>query len=436
MSPDKAGEVLSQPIKINGLQLKNRVVMGPMAANAPTKAGGPSEQTIAFYAARARGGVGMIIAGGIVATQRSYAEAPGKTSLRFEVDTFVADLRRVADAVHAHGVPIIAEIMPGFGVMGKPGPGRPAISASPKKVVIPEDRFPKGMSVPGGMVTGLPDEATIAEIELYEREMIQSAVHAHQAGWDGVEVAAHMSYFAASFLSARTNWRTDQYGGTVENRARMLSNIVIGIREKLGRDFVVGLRIVANDYMPDGQGAAGFADVAKHVEAHGIDYVALVPGCYESMDKNATAEDGILVRDGAARAFRDVISVPIIIQGQHDPANGAEAVESGLADLISVARPMLADPEYAAKAITGRRDEIVRCDRENLCVRRMVFNMPVRCSVNSQMGRESRKPGTLPPLSRMLQAPIESVVLGLTGSKTLMGIASKLAKAKSRTDKG
>lgn len=430
MTPQDATTVLSQPFELNGVRLKNRVVMGPMAANAPTAEGGPSEQTIAFYEARARGGVGMIIAGGIVATARSYAEAPGKRSLRFEVDTFIPDLRRVADAVHAHGVPIIAEIMPGFGVMGKPGPGRPTISASPRQTVIPEDRFPQGMLVPGGLKTGVPDEASIAEIELYEREMIQSAVHAHEAGWDGVEVAAHMSYFAASFLSPRTNWRTDRYGGAAENRGRMISNIISGIRERLGREFLVGLRIVADDYMPDGQGPAGYAEVARGIAAHGVDYVALVPGCYESMDLNATAKDGILVDDGAARVFRDALSVPVILQGQHDPANGAAAIESGLVDLISVARPMLADPEYAAKATSGRSDEIVRCDRNNLCIRRMVFNMPVRCSVNPGMGREGRKPGALPPLSRLLQAPVESFALALTGSKTLMGIASKLASRK------
>ena len=427
----EVGEVLAQPITINGHRLRNRVVMGPMAANAPTAEGGPSEQTIAFYAARAKGGVGMIVAGGIVATARSYAEAPGKRSLRFDVDTFIPDLERVADAVHAHGVPIIAEIMPGFGVMGKPGAGRPTISASPRRTVIPENRLPKGMLVPGGITTCVPDEATISEIELYEREMIQSAIHAQRAGWDGVEVAAHMSYFAASFLSPRTNWRTDQYGGSAANRSRMMSNIVAGIRERLRSNFIVGLRIVADDYMPDGQGAAGYAEVARNIAAHGVDYVALVPGCYESMDKNASAKDGVLVEDGVAQAFRDAISVPIILQGQHDPANGAAAIRRGLADMVSVARPMLADPEYAVKATSGRSHEIVQCDRDNLCVRRMIFNMPVRCSVNPGMGREERKSGRMPPLSRLVQAPVESAVLALTGSKALMGIASKLAPKKS-----
>lgn len=432
MTNDEIGEVLSQPITINKLTLANRVVMGPMAANAPTREGGPSAQTIAFYEARARGGVGLIIAGGIVATARSYEEAPSKTSLRFDLDSLIPDLRRVADAVHALGVPIIAEIMPGFGAMGVPGPNRPLIAASPKNVVIPEERFPRGIMVPGGRTTPVPDEASVAEIELYEREMIDAAERAHKAGWDGVEVAAHMSYFAATFLSSRTNWRSDQYGGPVENRARMLVNIITGIRSRLGPDFVVGLRIVANDYMPDGQGAEGFAAVAKQVEAVGIDYCALVPGCYESMDVNASAVDGHLINDGVARVFRETLSVPLIIQGQHDPANAAAAIAGGYGDLISFARQMLADPNYARKAISGHSEQIVRCDRDNLCVRRMVFGMPVRCSVNPAMGRESRAPGALPPPKRFLQVPIETAVLGLTGSKVLMGTISLLMKKKNK----
>ncbi|MCB2080637.1 MAG: NADH:flavin oxidoreductase [Novosphingobium sp.] len=430
MTPARIAELFSKPLKVNKLTLANRVVMGPMAANAPTKAGGPSEQTIAFYEARAKGGVGMIIAGGIVATNRSRIEAPNKTSLRFDIDDFIPDLKRVADAVHRYNVPIIAEIMPGFGRMGVPGPGRPTISASPLECVIPEERFPAGIMVPGGRITPVPDEATIVEIERYEAEMVASAVRAHKAGWDGVEVAAHMSYFAASFLAPRTNWRTDQYGGSVENRARMLTNIVDGIREQLGRDFVIGLRIVADDYIEGSQGATGYAEVAKAVEAAGIDYLALTPAVYETMDINASTKDGALVNDGVARTHRDVISVPIIVQGQHKPANAAEVLQQDLGDLVSFARQLLADPELANKLTSGRADEVVRCRRQNDCLRRMIFGFEVRCPVNPSMGRESRKAGALPPTRRMVQVPVEKAVMGLTGSKALMGLASKLAKKK------
>ena len=428
MTPHEIGRVLSQPIRIKHLAVANRLVMGPMAAHVPDKDGGATAQTAAFFEARARGGVGMIIAGGIIATPRSYEEAPFKTALRLDLDKVVPSFRRVADAVHAHGVPIIAEIMPGFGRMGIPGPGRPIISASPINVVIPEDRFPKGIRVPGGRTTPMPMEASVAEIEQYEREMVDAAERAHRANWDGVEVAAHMSYFAASFLSPRTNWRTDQYGGSLENRARLLVNVVTGIRRRISSDFVVGLRITANDYMPDGQGPKGFAALAKQVELAGIDYVALSAGCYETMNMSAPGVDGGLIDSGDAFVFKKMLSVPVLLQGLHDPARAAQAVADGHGDMVMLARPLLADPNYARKVAEGRPNTIIRCNRDNHCIRRLMFNMPVRCTMNSEMGRESRRFKRLPPPKRLVQGAIESLILRATGSARLMSVIGPLMK--------
>jgi 2,4-dienoyl-CoA reductase-like NADH-dependent reductase (Old Yellow Enzyme family) len=419
LTPQQIAQVLSEPIRINKLTLRNRLVMGPMAVHAAAKDGSPSKQTIAFFEARARGGVAMIIVGGIASTARSMAEAP-VAGLRFDIDTFIPDFRRVADAVHAHGVPIIAEILPSLGRMAFRGR---RISASPINVVMREDRFPQGFRMPGGYTTPMPDEASIAEIEQLEREMIDAAERVHRSGWDGVEIAAHMSYFAASFLSPRTNWRTDQYGGSVENRARMLVNTVKGIRQRLGSEFVVGLRITANDFVADSQGPTGFAAIAKQVEAAGIDYVALSPGCYEAMDQTMPALDGDLVDNGDARVFKETLSVPVLLQGLHDPARGAQAIAGGHGDMVMLARQMLADPEYARKTCQGHIDDIVRCDRDNQCLRRLMLGMPTRCSVNPRMGRESQRPGALPPIKRLVQAPAEKVVLGLTGSKWFMELA-------------
>lgn len=427
MTPDQIASVLSKPVTINKRTLANRMVMGPMAANAPNTDGSPSEQTIAFFEARARGGIGMIICGGLLSTPRGVAESPFN-ALRLDVDTHIAAFRRVADAVHAHNVPIVAEIMPSFGRMAVPGPDRPVISASPINVVIPPERFPNGFIVPGGRMTPMPREATIAEIRDLERETIASAERALRAGWDGVEVAAHMSYFAASFLSPRTNWRTDEYGGSVKNRARILVNIVGGIRKRLGPDFIVGLRITANDYMPDGQGAAGFAAVAKEVEKAGLDYVALATGCYETMNESAPTVDGKLVDSGDARIFKEVLSVPVLIQGLHDPARAASAIADGHGDLVMFARPLLADPNYARKVGERRPETIVKCDRHNTCMRRMVFKMPVRCTVNPEMGLESRGAKWLPPANRIVQAPAEEVILKLTGSRRFMSLAGAVMK--------
>lgn len=427
MTPVQPENVLATPFILGQLTLANRMVMGPMAANAPREDGAPSEQTMAFFEARARGGVGMIIVGGMIATTRGYAESPVKRVLRLDVDTFVPDFQKMCGAVHKHGVPIIAQIMPGFGVMGSPAPDRPNISASARRLTIPEKAFPRGFIVPGGRTTPVAEEATLDQIREYERDMVAAAERALKCGFDGVEVAAHMSYFASSFLSARTNQRTDEYGGSVENRARFLSNIVAGIRRLAPANFVVGLRITANDYMPDGQGAQGFADVARQVEAAGLDYVALSCGCYETMSASAPSTDGDLVDSGDAGIFKRTLSAPVLIQGIHDPARAAKAIAEGYGDLIMLARPMLADPDFARKVCEGRPEDIVRCVRDNYCMRRMVFNMPVRCEVNPAMGRESRGSG-LPPLERVLKGPIEKAVLTLTGSAGFMNLVGSVMK--------
>lgn len=422
-------DALISPLQIGSLTVRNRIFMGPMAALEPTSEGKPSDQTIAFLAARARGGVGMIIVGGAIGTRRGNDEAPFRPLLRLDLESYLPDLARLADAVHDCGVPIIAEVMTAFGRMGMAGPGRDMIAPSSINVVTPEGSFPRGMIVPGGRTTAMPREATLEEIKAYEAETIEAALRMQRAGWDGVEIPAHMSYFAASFLSPRTNWRTDEYGGSLENRARFLVNIVSGIRAAAGSNLVIGLRILAAEHVEGGQGADDYAAIAKLVEQAGLDYVALADGCYESMDVSTPLHDGTLIEHGEAQAFRAALSVPLILQGFHDPKNAAAAIQGGYGDAITLARPLLADPDYAAKVESGRMEEIIRCDRHHLCLRRLVFNMPVRCSANPATGREARQ-GKIPPLKRILAAPIERVVLALTGSQSLMGIVRWLLQRK------
>ena len=272
-------------------------------------------------------------------------------------------------------------------------------------------------------------EASIEQIEAYEKGMIECAVTTVKSGFDGVEVAAHMSYFMSSFLSDRTNKRTDQYGGSAKNRARMLTNIISGIRKQVPADYVVGLRLPANDYMPDGHGVQGFVEIAKLVEAAGLDYVALSAGCYETMSASAPSVDGELVDSGEAKVFKDALSVPVLIQGIHDPERAAKAIANGHGDLVMFARSTLADPDFARKVCEGRPDTIVKCVRDNMCMRRMVFGMPVRCDVNPAMGRESRS-SSIPPLDRIIKRPVEEIVLSATGSKALMGLVAKVMPKK------
>jgi dimethylglycine catabolism A len=426
---EHSASFLATPTKINGRTIANRMVMGPMAATDPREDGGPSPQTLAFFEARARGGVGMIIVGGGTAARRAALECPVRPFLRFEVEALVPDFRRLADVVHAYNTTLVAELSPGFGPMGMPAADRPNIAASPKTFTIPQARLPKGFRAPGDRTLPLPKEATIEQIREIEQDVIDSAERVVRAGCDGVEVAAHMSYLGSTFLSPRTNWRTDEYGGSAENRARMLTNIVAGIRKSVPKDFIVGLRMPAEDFMPDGQGPHGFAEIARIVEAAGLDYVALSAGSYEAMHESAPSTDGWMVDSGVARIFKEALSIPVLIQGIHDPIRAARDLAAGHGDMIMLSRSMLADPDYARKVVERRPNTIVKCVRDNYCMRRMVFGMPVRCEVNPRMGRESRAPHSLPPLKRVLRAPAESTFLALTGSEPVMNLVGSVMKA-------
>ncbi len=417
----RPAEILGSPWKIDGLTIKNRFVLGPMAVLQPTQEGSPSEQTIAFLTTRARGGAGLLIVGGGVATERGYEEAPFRPLMRFDRDEFIPGLARMVDAVHEHDVPIFAQIFPSFGAMGVPGEGRPTRAASPKPVRMAAPHLPPGMYIPGGRTNPTPVEISIAEIRELQDQTVAAVLRAKAAGFDGVELGAHMRYLWASFLTPRTNWRTDEYGGSAENRARILTDTVRAIRAEVGPDYPVGLRMSTNDHRDDGQGPEGFAEVAAFIAAEGLGYLALTDGNYESMNHNLASNSGAMLDHGEPQAFRAAVpGVPLMLSSTYEPKQAAAAIEAGYGDAIMLARQLLADPEYPNKVLAGRLDEIVWCDHDNSCIRRLILNVPVRCHKNPSMGREA---GSAAAKTNLVQ---ETLIVA-TGSKFLMGVADKLA---------
>ncbi len=428
-------EVLFAPLTINELTLTNRIVMSPMATLGAHADGRPSEQTIAFLGERAKGGVGLIIMGCGIPTRRAAEEVTFKGVVRFDDDRFVPDLRRLTDAVHAHGTPIFAQLIAGFGAMGKHSRNRPLMAASPKNVVMKAEDYPEGIIVPFDRKTKLPRQATVDELRQLEVDTAEAAVRAQRAGFDGVEIGAHMSYFLASFLSPRSNWRNDEYGGNLENRARILVNIVRLVRQRVGPSFPIGLRICANEHVDGGQGPQEYAAIAALVEREGVDYLALTDGTYESIYIGAAPKDAPTIEHGEAQVFRQAVTCPLIVSSIHDPRRAAEVIAAGQADAVMYARSLLADPAYANKIRDGRSDDIVSCDRQNYCFRRQGMGMPIRCTVNPRMGRESRRPGQRPPIDRLIKAPIEQAVLAATGSERLMGLAGRIARKMARSNR-
>ncbi|WP_051808254.1 NADH:flavin oxidoreductase [Actinoplanes subtropicus] len=428
MSSRTAAEILGTPLTINKLTLKNRIILGPMAVLRPTSDGRPSDQSIAFLSRRAAGGVGAVIVGGSVATARAFRESPFAPNIRYDDDMFVPGLRRLVDAVHAAApdVAIFAQLFPSFGRMGVPRDGHEIVSASPKRVDMGAHGLPDNVYLPGGQATPLPNEAGVDEIKELEQAVVDAARRAKAAGFDGIEIAAHMCYFYSSFLSPLSNFRTDEYGGSVENRARALRDTVAAVRQEIGPDLALGLRLSANDHAPSGQGPEGFAAVTAEIARAGLDFVALTDGNYESMRDNVPRESGKMLREGEPQAFRDSLgpSVALFLSSTPDPDQAAAAIADGIVDATMLARQMLADPDYATKVLEGRSTEIVWCDHANSCMRRLILQVAVQCHKNPEMGHEHP--------SAKGSNPAQNLVIWAAGNRALMRTADKAIRASRR----
>ncbi|WP_435526710.1 hypothetical protein [Microbacterium aurantiacum] len=417
-----ASAVLGSPLKINSLVIKNRIILGPMAVLRPTPDGRPSDQSIAFLARRARGGVGLVFVGGAVASERAWNESPFFPNIRFDKDEFVPDLARMVGVVQEAGAAIFAQIFPSFGRMGVPRNGAQPIAASPRPVVLGATGFPDHVYVPGGRTTPPPAEATVADIAAVQDDVAAAARRAKAAGFDGVEIGAHMCYFYSSFLSPLANTRTDEYGGSAENRARAVRDAVAAVRAEVGPDYPVGIRMSVNDHMPDGQGPDGFAEVAAHIAAAGVDFISLSEANYESMGENVPSTSGNMLAHGEPQAFRAAVGgIPLFLSSTPDPQQAADAITAGHADATMLARQLLADPDYANKVIEGREGDIVWCDHANSCMRRLMTNIPVACHKNREMGRED------PEAKR--STPLQNAFVWAAGNALLMKIADTAAKA-------
>lgn len=422
-SRTSAAETLGKPLQINGLQIRNRIILGPMAVLRPTEDGRPSEQTIAFLKRRAKGGVGLVIVGGSVASDRAWRESPFSPNLRFDKEEFLPDLRRITDAVHEHGAPVFAQLFPSFGRMGVPRDGAWISAASPVPVNMGAGGLPENLYIPGGRITPVPKEVSREEIKAIEADVVAAARRAQAAGFDGVEIGAHMCYFYSSFLSPMSNRRTDEYGGSARNRARALQDAVAAVRAAVGPAYPVGIRMSVNDHMPGGQGPEGFAEVAAHICEAGVDFIALSEGNYESMRENVPSTSGPMLAHGEPQAFRRAVGndVRLFLSSTPDPQQAADAITAGHVDASMLARQMLADPDYATKVIFGRTADIVWCDHSNACVRSLILNAPVSCHKNPEMGRED-------PNAKRPNA-IQSFAVWASGNSTLMGFADRLARS-------
>jgi len=391
-----AYESLFNPIKIKDVQIPNRLGMAPMNINF-TREGYISEQHMAYFGARAKGGTGLIITEAIrtseEGTNRTFYDNPHMWKPAHQ-----KGLAELCETVHYFGAKIFAQMNIGPGPQGSSKKtGLQPRAASPVAFSLPKENVPKQLlawiqrgEVYIGFKGELPREMTKDEIHMETEQFAKAAKMAFVAGVDGVEIHAAHGYLLHSFLSPLFNKRTDEYGGDLENRMRFVKEVVQATRGLVGSKAVVGIRASSDEHMPGGTTIDDMKIVLKELEKAGTDFFHLSGGSYEAMKYLFPDEDGTMMEDG--KALKQVLNIPIIISSNHDPELVDKAVREGYCDIMAHGRPLIADPEWANKIKEGRVKDIVKCKRDLMCLVRLFQGLPGRCTVNPNFGREKYMP--------------------------------------------
>jgi len=236
----------------------------------------------------------------------------------------------------------------------------------------------------------VPRELTPSEIVSFENEFAKAAARAKRAGFDGIEIHACHGHLIAQFLSPNTNKRADEYGGSLGNRMRFLANIIRKTRAQVGENMALGVRISGNEHIQGGLVNQDFKVIVEELQKEGIDYVHVSDGTLESFSYFLPQTDGTMLDE--ASVFKQVLTIPVITPSIHDPAMADRAIQDGKTDMVSLARGLLADPEWARKVSQGQASEIVKCTRCNFCMSREAVGLPARCPLNPNSGRERYMP--------------------------------------------
>ncbi len=393
---------LFQPIKIGKVEVKNRIVMAATVTDAVEPGGFIGDRLIYFYAARAKGGVGLIITGPAI-IEPTIIGVPYLMPFLYNA-AHMPGWSELAETVHAWGAKVFVQVDSG-------GPGRlgallgdpNALAPSPVPIkmdpaYVVQKRAEKlwkkrGLDLAKHDLIGkefpVPKEIKNEDIHRLEDQITHTVEMVKRCGFDGAEFHFAHGIMGANFLSPRTNLRTDEYGGNLENRTRYLRNILYKARQKVGPDFALGFRISADEHLPGGLNVEEAAEICQYVEPL-TDFIDISAGVHhESQAFMEPEEDGTIIEDAAVIKKR--LSVPTITVSVHNPALANSAIKEGKTDMIASSRGLIADPEWANKAREGR--PYVKCIKCLFgCCGRVDYGLPIRCEVNPNVMLEYQMP--------------------------------------------
>jgi 2,4-dienoyl-CoA reductase (NADPH2) len=370
---------LFEPIKIGNLELKNRIKL-PAMGIALSDDGTVCEQTRACYAERAKGSVAII---GISCAASKLLKGP---LYGIYDDHFIPGLKGLVDIIHNNGAKVYAQVGVGYSF---------AFGDGPVQYISPSGITPTGkpgmaFRLGGPYEAVMPKALTVDEIRQVVEAFGDGALRARKAGFDAVEVIASVSYMVSQFLSPITNQRTDKYGGSLENRMRFLLEIVEDIQKKAGKDFPITSRVSGADLMePKGYDLEDTKKMARMLEEAGVAEIDVMSGWhYANVPIIQT-----WVPQGAwvhfAEGLKKAVKIPVAAGTQiQDVVVAERVIAEGKADMVYMARAIVADPEMPNKAREGRLKDIRPCINCCRCIS-AVDSPPVYCSVNARMGREA-----------------------------------------------
>ncbi|MBI3976600.1 MAG: FAD-dependent oxidoreductase [Chloroflexi bacterium] len=393
---------LFTPLRIGKLTVKNRICCTPHAAGL-ADGGMPGPRYLAYLERKARGGIGMIQCFGSASVHQANSSDDWGEVNNWG-DEIVPYLQRLADAVHRYDCPIISQIT---------HRGRRGSSVKSNRALWSASDEPEDVhrEIPHAM----------------DRNQIREAVAAYAAaarrlragGFDGVDVILWASHLPNQFLSPRSNKRTDEYGGSFDNRIRFTLEIVEAVRESVGPDFVVGARLSGDELLDDGLTPEDLREYARRLAAlKTLDYFTITGSTTETYMTQSASVPGLYYPLGVynnlsaslREIIRETVDVPVGVAGRIvDPLQAEQALADGVCDFVGMTRASIADPDFPKKAMAGQLDEIRQCTGASEgCIGRVFFGLHVSCIQNPEIGRELELPTEIPSAPR----PKKVVVVG------------------------
>ncbi len=445
-------KMLFSPMKIGTCEIKNRIVMPPMMMGFGEPSGKPTEMLMDYYEERVKGGTGLIITE--ITRVNDDHGAAAFNQLAMSHDYHIAPMREFADRIHRHGAKLFVQLHhPGrqnIGIMIHMVPLTNMCSKVCKSFPKLVYKIAPGMGkkmVEKGLVFASPGPSKCEpskvsgghvrafshrEIKKLVKQFVDAAVRCKEAGVDGVELHAAHGYLLQQFLSPNTNKRTDEYGGSFENRMRFIKEIIEGIRERCGRDYPLIIRLAVDEcYDKIGQPGKGYGldtgvKYAKAFADMGVDAIDVSSAAYDTYNYwlEPTSFDCGWRAYMAEAVKKAVGDLPVLAANViRSPEQAEEQLERGIQDFVSLGRPHIADPHWAQKAQSGRAHEIKRCINCLYCIESMMEHAYVGehgcCSVNPTLGEERRFDSLPCDGKGRTVAVIGAGVAGLTAAEVL-----------------